>query len=229
MNRTPQPRDAEAIASRLDEIREQVRSMIRNGALQPGERVNEQALAQQLGVGRNAAREALRSLERSGLVRIVPNRGAEVRKVTLEEALDLYDVRAGLARTIGRLVAARLSASEEARLTALMNQMGEALAARDGALYSTLNEAFHRQLTAAAKNARLSEVNEAIEGELRLYLRKGVYTPAQMQLSHQEHLQILGAIGNGRAAEAADAFERHILTGKQRMLDTVARVPVDAS
>src|SRR5690349_7693980 len=106
------PRAAESISSRLDDIRAQVRAMITNGTLKPGDRVNEQALAAQLGVGRNSAREALRLLERSGLVRIVPNRGAEVRKITLEEALDLYDVRAGLARVAGRLAASRLSAGE---------------------------------------------------------------------------------------------------------------------
>ena len=82
-------RDAEVITSRLDDIKEEVRRMIAQGKLLPGERVNEQALAAQLGVGRNATREALRSLERSGLMRIVPNRGAEVRKVSLEAALDL--------------------------------------------------------------------------------------------------------------------------------------------
>ena len=96
-------RDAEVIATRLEEIQDKVRSMIADGTLQPGERVNEQALAVQLGVGRNSAREALRSLERSGLVRIIPNRGAEVRKVSLEAALDLYDLRASIARTVGRL------------------------------------------------------------------------------------------------------------------------------
>jgi DNA-binding GntR family transcriptional regulator len=216
-------RDAEAISSRLDDIQEQVRNMIADGTLQPGERVNEQALAAQLGVGRNSAREALRSLERSGLVRIVPNRGAEVCKVSLEEALDLYDVRAGIARTAGRLAAARLEEAEEAELMSLMSQMEAALAARDGATYHKLNHVFHERLIAVAKNPRLIALNKAIEAELSLYLRKGVYTMAQMQLSNAEHLRLVDALRSGRVAETAEAFENHILTGKQRMLDTVTR------
>jgi DNA-binding GntR family transcriptional regulator len=219
-------RDAVAISSRLDEIREQVRTMIQTGALKPGERVNEQALAAQLGVGRNSAREALRSLERTGLVRIVPNRGAEVRKVSLEEALDLYDVRAGLARVAGRLVAARLSPKEESELVTLMDRMKAALQERASVAYTTLNDAFHTQLMAAAKNPRLTEVNEAVELQLSLYLRKGVYTLAQMQVSYDEHSRMLDAVRNGRVNDAADAFESHILTGKQRMLDTVSRAQV---
>lgn len=221
-------RGAEAITTRLDEIQDQVRAMIDNGTLRPGERVNEQALALQLGVGRNSAREALRSLERTGLVRIVPNRGAEVRKVSLEEALDLYDVRAGIAHTAGRLATMRLEAAEEAELQQLMDDMGAALAARDGAKYSKLNQAFHRCLMGATKNPRLIALDQAVAGELSLHIRKGVYTMAQMQLSHAEHRLLLDALRNGRVAEAAEAFERHIMNGKQRMLDTV-RTSVSAA
>lgn len=216
-------RDAEVIATRLDEIQDEVRRMIAEGKLQPGERVNEQALATQLGVGRNSAREALRSLERSGLVRIVPNRGAEVRKVSLETALDLYDLRAGIARTAGRLAATRLEASEEARLLELMEQMEGALNARDGGTYHQLNNVFHDCLMAVTKNPRLIDVNRTVEAELSLYLRKGVYTMAQMQLSHTEHSRLVEALRSGKVMEAADLFEGHILTGKQRMLDTVTR------
>lgn len=216
-------RDAEVIATRLDEIQEEVRRMIAEGTLQPGERVNEQALAAQLGVGRNSAREALRSLERSGLVRIVPNRGAEVRKVSLEAALDLYDLRAGIARTAGRLAATRLETSEEARLMELLGQMEAALNARDGGAYHKLNNTFHDCLMAITKNPRLIDVNKTIEAELSLYLRKGVYTMAQMQLSHTEHSRLVEALRSGKVTEAADIFENHILTGKQRMLDTMTR------
>lgn len=216
-------RDADVIATRLDEIQDEVRRMIAEGTLQPGERVNEQALATQLGVGRNSAREALRSLERSGLVRIVPNRGAEVRKVSLEAALDLYDLRAGLARTAGRLAATRLETSEEARLMELMGQMEAALNAREGGTYHRLNSIFHDCLMSITKNPRLIDVNKTVEAELSLYLRKGVYTMAQMQLSHAEHSRLVEALRSGKVTESADLFESHILTGKQRMLDTVTR------
>lgn len=221
-------RDADVIATRLDDIKEKVRSMIADGTLHPGERVNEQALAAQLGVGRNSAREALRSLERSGLVRIVPNRGAEVRKVSLEAALDLYDLRASIARTAGRLSASRLENEEETQLLALMNQMEVALKARDGGTYNKLNKTFHDLLMAITKNPRLIDLNNTIEAELSLYLRKGVYTMAQMQQSHTEHSRLVEALRNGQVTETADLFESHILTGKQRMLDTVTRSAPEA-
>lgn len=214
-------RDADTITARHEVIREQVRAMIDSGVLRPGERVNEQALAQQLGVGRNSAREALRSLERTGLIRIVPNRGAEVRKVSLHEALDLYDVRAGIAHVAGRLATMRLEHTEELVLTKLLDEMAVALNARDGAKYNDLNHAFHEALMQATRNPRLISVDKSVAAELSLHIRKGVYTMAQMQLSLAEHKLMLEAMRDGRVADAAEAFERHILNGKQRMLDTM--------
>jgi DNA-binding GntR family transcriptional regulator len=215
-------RAPEVIASKLDEIRDQVRGMIQRGELRPGERVNEQALAQHIGVGRNSAREALRALEQAGLVRIVPNRGAEVRRLSLEEAMDLYEIRAGLARTAGRLAALRLTAEEERSLSALIDSMDAAVAARDTREYQALNTEFHSQLMKATKNPRLIKINQAVEEELTLYLHKGVYSYTQMQRSAKEHHDLFNALRTGHAEAAAQAFENHVQTGKKRMLDTVS-------
>jgi DNA-binding FadR family transcriptional regulator len=70
------------------------------------------------------------------------------------------------------------------------------------------------------KNPRLISVNDAIESELKLYLQKGVVTLAQMRISQVEHRKILEAIISGQPELAAEALEKHVLTGKQRMLDT---------
>jgi DNA-binding GntR family transcriptional regulator len=220
-------RAPEAIASKLDEIRDQVRGMIQRGELRPGERVNEQALANHIGVGRNSAREALRALEQAGLVRIVPNRGAEVRRLSLEEAMDLYEIRAGLSRTAGRLAALRLTGDEEQALSTLIEKMDAALASRDAGEYQALNNEFHRQLMNATKNPRLIKINQAVEEELTLYLYKGVYSYTQMQRSAKEHRDLFEALRTGQADAAAQAFENHVQTGKKRMLDTVSTNPSD--
>lgn len=216
------PRAAQAISARVEEVREQVRNMIHQGELRPGERINEQALAQQLQVGRATAREALRSLEQAGLVRIIPNRGAEVCRLSLEHALHLYDIRAGLARTSGRLITSRITAEEETELVSILGQMDAAAHERNAAGYHELNEVFHRLLMQATKNPRLVALNQAVEDELKLYLRKGVYSLAQIRISMAEHREILAAVTGGQPERAAEAFEKHILTGKQRMLDTIS-------
>lgn len=218
----PASRSAAAIASKQHELRERVRGLIHSGALRPGERVNEQAMAAEFGVGRNVVREALRSLEQIGLVRIVPNRGAEVRRVALEDALELYDIRASLAREAGRLTALRVTPEVAGELEVLQAQMSDALARRDGRQYQSLNAEFHQRLLKASKNARLIELNQAVENELALYIGKGVFSLAQMQASDVEHRHIVEAVGASNAEAAASAFEAHVRHGRQRMLDTVA-------
>ena len=210
-----------AISARVEKVRDQIRTIIHQGELRPGERINEQALAQQLLVGRATAREALRSLEQAGLVRIVPNRGAEVCKLSLEDALHLYDIRAGLARTSGRLITSRMTADDEVNLVSILDQLDHAAKERNAASYHDLNEVFHQALMQATKNPRLIALNQAVGDELKLYLRKGVFTHAQVRISIAEHRDILTAILNGQPEHAAAAFEKHILTGKQRMRDTI--------
>lgn len=202
-------------------VRDQVRRMIHCGDLQPGERINEQALALQLQVGRATAREALRSLESAGLIRIIPNKGAEVCKLSLEDTLHLYDIRAGLARTTGRLVASRLTVEEETEIMKTLGQMERAASGRDAATYQHWNDVFHHVLMEATKNPRLISVNRAVEDELKLYLSKGVFTLAQIRVSLAEHREMLEAVISGQPERAAESFEKHVLTGKQRMLDTL--------
>jgi len=216
-----QAETAEAGTISVEGVRDRIRAMIHDKELQPGERINEQALAQRLQVGRATAREALRSLESTGLVRIVPNRGAEVRRLSLEEALHLYDVRAGLARSTGRLVASRFTAEDEAALLALFARMEANAAERDAVGYQQGNELFHDALLRATRNARLIAMSRAVEDELKLYLTKGVFTLAQIRISLSEHRVMLDAVMTGLPEQAAEAFERHVLTGKQRMLETV--------
>lgn len=217
-------RSTASIAAKQDKVRGQIHLMILSGVLRPGERINEQALAMQLSVGRNATREALRSLEQLGLVRIIPNKGAEVRRVNLEEALELYDIRTSLSRTAGVLLARRMTPEMSLKLQMLRGQMTQALDTRDGQTYQTLNAKFHRLLVHGSMNSRLIELSTAIEDQLALFLGKGMFSVAQMQASDHEHGQIVAALASGDATLAGQLLEEHVEHGKQRMLDTVARL-----
>jgi DNA-binding GntR family transcriptional regulator len=200
-------------------VRERIEQLVLTGAIAAGERVNELKLAAQLDVSRGPVREALRALERAGLLVAIPNRGFFVRKVALEEALDLYDVRAGLGRVAGKLVARRISPAQLARLRATHRRMARASAERDVKAYYAANLAFHSQLIDYAGNPRLAAMSEAVRNELQLYLRDAVGGPGRLKESHREHEAILAAIADGDAERAGAAFEAHILAGKQRMLE----------
>lgn len=203
-------------------IREQIEHMILSGEIEAGARLTESTLAARFGVSRGPIREATRLLVEAGLVTIIRNRGVFVRKISLEDVLHVYDVRAGLARTAGRLLASRVTAEQIALLSALYDELERARVEQDQAAYNEGNRRFHTSLVEFTGNSRLIGYHDATEKELRLFVRRGVLGPARLRLSNREHRQILDCIIEGDSEGAAAAFERHILNGKQRMLESLS-------
>jgi DNA-binding GntR family transcriptional regulator len=202
-------------------VREQIEGMIMRGEIGAGERLNEIGLATKLRVSRGPIREATRLLAEAGLVTMFHNRGAFVREINLEEVLHIYDVRAGLAHTAGRLAAIRAVGPQIAKLRELWQQMEDAIATQDSDTYYDINRRFHSKIFEFAGNPRLIEFNDITEREVFLFLRRGVVGPVRPKISNQQHLAILEAIAAGDEQTAAHAFGNHVTTGKQRMLDSL--------
>ena len=202
------------IAARLER-------MIISGEIESGGKLNEYALAHQLEVSRTALREAVRLLEQSGLVVIEPNRGVFVRRVSLKEALDVFDVRAGLVYTAGRLAAARASDAQLAALQQRHVDMVSTWEAREIDRYYDLNLGFHSDIMAMTGNDRLASLYEMMSNQLHLFRRRNLGNSAQLELSLNEHAKILEGLNARDAFKAGRAFERHVQLGRQRMLDTL--------
>lgn len=202
-------------------VRERIEQMVLKGEIEAGARINELRLAATLAVSRGPVREALRSLERAGLLVAIPNRGMFVRKVELAEALHLYDVRAALARLAATLATRRAAPKDLKRLHALFQRMELAAAAREPGQFNHWNNAWHAELMELSGNPRLVALNESVRKELQLYLGKGVVGAAQLKKSQAEHRAVLAAMEKGDAEAAGAAFEAHVLAGKQRMLDYI--------
>jgi DNA-binding GntR family transcriptional regulator len=206
-----------------DNVRRAIERKILEGAIGAGQKLNASALAAELEVSRAPVREALRALEEAGLVRSVPNQGVFVREVSLQEALDLYDIRIGLARQAGRLLAARATQEQLKVLARLQARMERARARGDADAYHRLNLLFHSQLMRSTGNSWLWAMDEGIKKQLHLCLRRGIAGPGQLRVASAEHRALLDAVGAGDPERAADAYERHSIGGKQRLLDTVGR------
>lgn len=203
----------------IERVRHEVRAMLDAGDIGPGERVNELSLANRLNIGRNVAREALRTLEYAGIIKIIPNKGAEVRKISMEEAMDLYEIRAGLSRSAGRAAALRATRTEIASLQGLQDRLGQIIESGDDLAYNQIDIAFHSQLMSACRNPRLIAVNADIEDELRLFMTRGTYSSGALRASFREHQDIVDAIAKGEVDGAGAAFERHVLNGRQRLIE----------
>jgi DNA-binding GntR family transcriptional regulator len=94
-----------------------------SGEIAVGAKLNEVDIANALGVSRGPVREAFRALDQAGLVRVEKNRGVFVRQLSLEEASEIYEVRAALEGLIGRLAAQRIDADELEQLRAIVRKM----------------------------------------------------------------------------------------------------------
>ncbi|SEC52513.1 transcriptional regulator, GntR family [Rhizobiales bacterium GAS191] len=207
------------ILSVTESVRAKLEEFILAGTIRPGERLNELALSDRLQVSRGPVREAIRALEQARLVKLTPNRGAIVRKLDLAEALELYDVRAAYGRAAGRLLAARANGSHLDALRHYHEQMRAAASTCSTAVFHQLNLRFHDAIIAFAGNSRLQELDIAVRNEMQLYIREGVLGDAQLRASNSEHALILKAIVDGDPDAAGSALERHILNGKQRMIE----------
>ncbi len=202
---------------RAEDVQKIIEERIFSGYLLPGSKVNEKALADELQISRGPIREALSALRHEGLIDTIPNRGGFVSSLSMKEVLDCYDVRGGLAHTAGKLLPFRITLKQLHELRQMHGQMGKFLAAQDVRGYYRVNEKFHALLFNATDNRTLITMNIAIERKLSLYLQKEMSNPGILKLSNGEHLDIINLIAEGKPEETAQAFENHILKGKQRL------------
>jgi DNA-binding GntR family transcriptional regulator len=205
---------------------EELERMIINGELQSGDRINESALAQMFGISRGPIREACRSLEKSGLVRVITNRGAFVREMSVAQAAEIYDVRAHLFGLAGRLAAGRVTKHD---ITGLREMVSEMERATDIDAYYPLNVAFHARLVDLSGNSRLADLYKSLSKELHLFRRRGLVQGESMASSNREHARMTEALRNRDADLAEREMVRHIQAGKSRLLKGAQEHPRKAS
>jgi DNA-binding GntR family transcriptional regulator len=208
-------------------VAQEIEAMILAGTLAAGERLNEQQLATRLGVSRGPVREAVRGLERSGLVVSVRNQGSYVRSVSAAEALEIYDLRAALTGLACARLAGEATAAQREMLGALVQRMEAAREADAAAAYYGLNLEFHAAILAHGGGPRARRLYEDLGNELHLFRRRALVEPENMRESNAEHAAILAAIASGDAAAARAAGEAHIAGGKRRFQATDATAPAE--
>lgn len=191
---------------------------ILDGALKPGERLREARVAESFAVSRNTVREALRVLERKGLVRHTPHRGAEVTRLTEEDVSDVYRARAVLEQS-----GAMAIEPEAARKTLLpeVERIEAAAAAGDVAALLEHDFAFHRALVAAIGSRHLEEHFSALQRELRLALSQLDSHDPLPQI--EEHREIAEALVAGRRPVAEAVLGRHLGVAAERLSTMIAR------
>jgi DNA-binding GntR family transcriptional regulator len=181
--------------SRTEAVLEAIKHAILTGELSPGQALVETDLAERLGVSKTPVREALKTLAGSGLVEMLPYKGATVREVDRELARAVYDMRLLL-----EPVAAGRTTQAGVSLAAAHAALAAADAATDGADRSLANRAFHRVLYAGCGNPLLVQKLDELRDQTALVSSVAwSCRPASWHQEAREHRDILAA------AEAGDA------------------------
>lgn len=193
-------------------LREQVKDVllqrIVSGELEPGERLVETRIAQELGTSQAPVREALRDLELLRLVESEPFRGARVRVFGEEEMIEVYPVRASLEELAARLAAESL-AGDVAALEAEVEAMRDAVRRGDTNALAQHDIAFHRLIVEAAGNSVLEQCWKSLGVESRITV--SLYgTFMDPREAAERHVQLLDAIRSGNAAAAGREGRKHV-------------------
>ncbi|WP_320777590.1 GntR family transcriptional regulator [Streptomyces sp. CRN 30] len=191
-------------------VAEAVRRALRSGDLVPGQRLVENDLADLYGAARSAVREALQDLAAEEVVELVPRRGARVRVVSVEEAVQITECRSALEQLCAGKAATRATDAQRAELRAIGEEMRQAVAEGAVHTYSALNRRLHELVVEASgqevARRQLDRLNgPMVRFQFRLALRPG--RPAQ---SLRQHLDIIDAVAGGDAAAAAAAAAAHL-------------------
>lgn len=205
---------------RADPTRDDLRSdvyaaildVITSGRFEPGDRLTEHALAEELQVSRTPVREALRELSASGYVRIEKNRGAVVANYD-DDLEELFQLRGLLEGFAAGLAAERMTDEEIQELVGIQGRYVEVIESDAQDLRSQaarINREFHRLIYAAARNSRLEHFVEMVTSMGLARSTFSRYSLQQMRRSASQHEQLIEAILRRDRRLAEMAMRVHI-------------------
>jgi len=204
-------------------VQQEIERAILVGEYEPGSKLIEAALAEKMGVSRGPVREAFRMLEEAGLVRNEKNRGVFVRDIPIDEAVEIFDLRAAMDELVGRQLARNITPAQLKEIKGLVDEMEKAVKAEDAYNYHLLNLKFHDRLVEMAGNRKLTAIYRKLIKELSLFRRLNLADGWLMPISASEHRQIVKAIASGDAIAAGKAMFDHVIESKERTIENDVR------
>ncbi|MFO7271650.1 GntR family transcriptional regulator [Sphaerobacter thermophilus] len=184
-----------------------IRDALRTGILRPGDRLIEVELAAALDMSRTPVREALRRLEAERLVENVPRRGLVVPAITLDDLVDIYEIRGALEGLAARRAAQRMSAAEIEAMRQTVERMERALADDDLEAVSELSRQFHRLLRGGSPDGRLPTLLSLLMDSYGLLGLHEFNAPGRLSAAVAEHRAIYEAVA-ARDEEQAERLAR---------------------
>ena len=190
---------------------EVLRQAILEGYFEPGERLDQDAIAEELGVSRTPLREAIAALESEGLLESEPHRGVFVAEISRRDIHEVFALRALLEAEVARQAALSISDTVLDRLENSLREAQQAYADGDHVAQFDADRHFHETLRAFTENRLLKEVLDAVNNRISAVRRFAQTKPGpHVEEFAAEHLAILQALKGRDAERAAVLMRRHL-------------------
>ena len=206
-----------------DEICRKLADDIIAGAIGPGQKLEEKAVAEQFNVSRTPVRDAFRQLAGTGLIETRAHRGATVIDLNIDQLHDMFEALGEIEALCAKLSAQRMSAVERKQLEKLHQSSAAALEENDDAEYSDINDRFHRAIHQGSQNETLSNLAAELWQRLAPFRRSVFFKRLdRMSNSSHEHDDIVKLIVAGDADGAFAAMNNHVANSSLNAISYLA-------
>ncbi len=200
---------------------EVLKHAIITGEIPAGERIVETDYADRLHISRTPLREALRKLERDGLVEYVLRRGVVVRAFTIADVEEIYTIRNALEMLTLPAIIEKATAEDIADLRAQLHEMDDLMQARDFDALSPVTRAFHRHLTGLCGQNRILRVIEGQDEFITRFSAMAIRQEDKLIEAHKEHYRLVDLIELRDLEGFRALMSAHIERSKQMCLDAL--------
>src|SRR5215208_6786043 len=194
-----------------------LRGAILRGDLAPNQRLVEADMSSAFEMPRAAVRTALVRLEHEGLIEREPHRGARVRLVTEQEAVEILQARAALEGLAANQAARGITPAGTDQLRAVLERQRAALAKQDLLGASDVNAQLHAKIVELSGHATAQRLISALNSQMVRFQFRTILIPGRPAQSHQEHSAIVEAVVTGDAKKAERAMHRHLTNVAQAL------------
>ena len=204
-------------------VYEELKMQILTGKITPGTRMMEVELAESMGVSRTPIREAIKQLEKEGLVTIEPRKGAYASQISVKDMVDILEVRQDMEGLAAHMAAYRMTPKQMKQLEAI--SIGYNKAVEDGNMMDMIkyDTEFHNLIVESCNNNILKMMIDQLQ-ELLLRFRYVYYDNIKrVEKMPSEHTMIMEAIKDGRSDAARAAAEMHIERIKEMVMNDTVR------
>jgi len=195
-----------------DVVYEQLFHMIASHQLKPGERLLEEQLSRNLGISRTPIRDAIRKLAKEGFAIMEPRKGAYVREFTLEDIIEVYDLRIALESLAIRLSINNIDQDELEKLRYDFSTFEQKT------LIDADNE-LHYLIINNCRNKRLVEILDNLYCQSKLFRTSGYYSPERTQKASSQHIAIIDALRDRDTDRAIQLMMDHIEKSKNGVIN----------